>query len=132
MFASTLNGRHIRIIDKMLLPPTMNQLALHAHQFGALQGGRNTWGESKRPLCSRHFRRADTEAPVLGCMEVETHAPGKGWVVSPPPPRAVRCQHRAPPLDHGSRWRKKPSWHMVSAPRCPHHFVFRFHQGVGV
>ena len=35
MVASTLNGTDIRITDKMLLPPTMNQFALHAHPFGA-------------------------------------------------------------------------------------------------
>ena len=35
MYASTLKGRDSGIIAKMLLPPTINQFALHVHQLGA-------------------------------------------------------------------------------------------------
>ena len=50
----------------------------------ALGGGRDPGDESARPLCSRHFQRTDTTAPVSGRSEVDTQAPRRGWAVSPP------------------------------------------------
>ena len=50
----------------------------------ALGGGRGPGDESARPLCSRHFQRTNTTAPVSG-SEVDTQAPGRGWAVAPPP-----------------------------------------------
>ena len=38
----------------------------------ALGGGGGPGDESARPLCSRHFRRADTAAAALDRAEVET------------------------------------------------------------
>ena len=93
----------------------------------ALGGGRGPGDESARPLCSRHFQRTDTTAPVSGRSEVDTQAPGRGWEVGPP--RGVGCRNRGPPLDQGSGWRKKPSRRTVSPPRCPHFFIFRSHPG---
>ena len=94
----------------------------------ALGGGRDPGDESALPLCSRHFQRTDTTAPVSGRSEVDTQAPGRGWAVSPP--RAVGCRHRGPPLVQGGGWRKKPSRRKVSPPRCPHFLIFRFHPGM--
>ena len=51
----------------------------------ALGGGRDPGDESARPLCSRHFQRTDTTAPVSSRSEVDTSAPGRGWAVAPPP-----------------------------------------------
>ena len=51
----------------------------------ALGGGRGPGDESARPLCSRHFQRTDTTAPVSGRSEVDTQAPGRGWAIGPPP-----------------------------------------------
>ena len=85
----------------------------------ALGGGRSPGDESARPLCSRHFQQTNTAALVSGCGEVETQAPGKGWVVSPP--RAVRCRDRGPPLDKGGGWHQKPTTRTVSP---PHHLPF--------
>ena len=88
----------------------------------ALGGGRGPGDESARPLCSRHFQRTDTTAPVSGRSEVDTQAPGRGWAVGPP--RAVGCRNRGPPLDQGGGWRKKPSRRTVSPPpppALPHH-----------
>ena len=66
----------------------------------ALEGGSGPGDESARLLCSCHSQQTNTAAPVSGCAEVETRAPGKGMLVSPPlPPRAVRCRNRGPPLD---------------------------------
>ena len=62
----------------------------------ALGGGRGPGDESARPLCSRHFQRTDTTAPVSGRSEVDTQAPGRGWAVGPP--RAVGCRNRGSPL----------------------------------
>ena len=67
----------------------------------ALGGGRGPGDESARPLCSRHFQRTDTTAPVSGRSEVDTQAPGRGWAVAPP--RAVGCQNRGPPPRPGRR-----------------------------
>ena len=82
----------------------------HCHRTSgasiALGGGSGPGGESARPLCSRHFPQADTTAPVSGCVEVDTQAPGKGWVVSPP--QAVRCRDRGPHLNKGGGWHMKP------------------------
>ena len=61
----------------------------------ALGGGRIPGDESARPLCSRHFQRTDTTAPVSGRSEVDTQAPGRGWVVGPP--RAVGFETGALP-----------------------------------
>ena len=94
----------------------------------ALRGGNDPGDESVRPLCSHHFQRTDTTAPVSGRSEVDTQAPGRGWAVSPP--RAVGCRHRGPPLVQGSGWRKKPSRRTVSPPRCPHFLIFRIHPGM--
>ena len=72
----------------------------------ALRGGRDPGDESARPLCSRHFQRTDTTAPVSGRSEVDTQAPGRGRAVSPP--RAVRCRNReaekVPPADKAAGW----------------------------
>ena len=64
----------------------------------ALGGGRDPGDESARPLCSRHFQRTDTTAPVSGCSEVDTQAPGRGWAVSPPPGCWVPKQGPSPRL----------------------------------
>ena len=62
----------------------------------ALGGGRGPGDESARPLCSRHFQRTDTTAPVSGRSEVETRAPGRGWAVGPPPGYWVPKQGPSP------------------------------------
>ena len=103
----------------------------HCHRTSgasiALGGGSGPGDESARPLCSRHFQQTDTTAPVSGSAEVETRAPRKGWVVSPP--RAVRCRDKGPALDKDGRWHKKRTRHTVSPPRCPHLIIFHFHPG---
>ena len=67
-------------------PPSASPRLCHRNSGAsiALGGGRGPGDESARPLCSRHFQRTDTTAPVSGCSEVETQAPGRGWAVGPP------------------------------------------------
>ena len=110
-------------------PPSVSPRLCHRTSGAsiALGGGRGPGDESARPLCSRHFQRTDTTAPVSGRSEVDTQAPGRGSAVGPP--RAVGCRNRGPPLDRGGGWRKKPSRRTLSPPRCPHFLIFRFHPG---
>ena len=69
-------------------PPSVTPRHCHGTSRASteLKAGSGPGDESAWPLCSRHFRRTDTAAPVSGCAEVETRALGKGWVVNPPPP----------------------------------------------
>ena len=77
-------------------PPPVSPRLYHRTSGASMTpgGGRDPGDESARPLCSRHFQRTDTTAPVSGRSEVDTQAPGRGWAVSPP--RAVGCRHRGP------------------------------------
>ena len=111
-------------------PPPVSPRLCHRTSWAsiALVGGRGPGDESALPLCSRHFQRTDTTAPVSGRSEVDTQAPERGWAVAPPP-RAVGCRNRGPPLDQCGRWRKKPLRRTVSPPRCPHFLIIRFHPG---
>ena len=112
-------------MPQMNLPPVCPRLCHRTSGASiALGDGRDLGGESAQPLCSRHFQRTDTTAPVSGRSEVDTQAPGRGWAVGPP--RAVGCRNRGPALDQGGGWRKKPSRRTVSPPRCPHFLIIRF------
>ena len=110
-------------------PPPVSPRLCHrtSGASNALGGGTGPGDESARPLCSRHFQRTDTTAPVSGRSDVDTQARGRGWAVSPPPGCWVPKQ--SPPLDQGGGWRKKPSRRTVSPPRCPHFLIIRFHPG---
>ena len=68
-------------------PPPVSPRLCHRTSGASivLGGGRGPGDESARPLCSRHFQRTDTTAPVSGRSEVDTRAPGRGWAVAPPP-----------------------------------------------
>ena len=72
-------------MPQMNAPPVSPR---HCHRTSvasnALGGGRDPGDESAWPLCSRHFQRTDTTAPVSGRSEVDKQAPRKGWAVSPP------------------------------------------------
>ena len=55
-------------------PPSVSPRLCHRTSGAsiALGGGRGPGDESARPLCSRHFQRTDTTAPVSGRSEVDT------------------------------------------------------------
>ena len=79
-------------------PPSVSPRLCHRTSGAsiALGGGRGPGDESARPLCSRHFQRTDTTAPVSGRSEVDTQAPGRGWAVAPPPGCRVPKQGPSP------------------------------------
>ena len=68
-------------------PPSVSPRLCHRTSGAsiALGGGRGPGDESARPLCSRHFRRTDTTAPVSGRSEVDTQAPMREDGRSAPP-----------------------------------------------
>ena len=73
-------------------PPPVSSCLCHRTSGAtiALGGRRGPGDESARPLCSRHFQRTDTTAPVSGRSEVDTQAPGRGWAVGPPRARVPK------------------------------------------
>ena len=109
--------------DATMNPPSV--ALRHCHRTSgasiALGGGSGPGGVSARPLCSRHFPQTDTTAPVSGCVEVETQATRKGWVVSPP--RAVWCRDRGPSPRQGRRMAQEAyeAYGKSSPLPAPHH-----------